>query len=824
MRRLAIPLFLLLSGAALLAAERTYRITVNGQTTTITGDILIEDITPPITQPPAAPVITLSAEMNAAGTEATATWAVTGADDVTLNGAAVAHAGTQTAQGAGPHTFTVAAAKHWTGGTVSASQSATVVYVPPPGDVPPVGSDVNITTHVIAGANWDVDEITVQDGGTLELAPNASVTIEYRKLTVLAGGSLILDPASETIIHWLKMKSVPDNGTFLFGNVDWIGSDKTDFARLAVEPQTGHTTLTFAVPVIGWRVGDKLVLPDSRHWETWYPWWLPQDQVSEHGAPGWGGPDHIERRTVAAVSPDGLTVTLDAPLSKPHPGARFLDSGPVEALPHVVNLTRNVKVTSTVADSDDRGFVEVKDRADFTSHNVEFRSLGQSKVASKGLTFGNHRCPLTLHHLYGPVGGQPGGYAAEIVGCSFWCGLPSHWFKGPSLHDSHYTLWKDCVSFNWAGWSYGTWHANESYNRFENCFALFGRGVGDNVGSPGERGDEVGGFYLAGPLDTLVNCVSANCVSVPGYGFAAYGVKLNNIGGLHQIPTALGCPSFTTQDIRALPLGGWHGTEVYGQENGMTLWFLNASNSMTVNQTAESYITNTKVWNTAKYGCFLYPAAGLTFDGWWHRGRRFLMDKQSSTCLTSGDYYAGRQVLKNFDVKGCMFGWGDPTYGAGSSEAVVEHLVENFHSDCWYDFGYSSIRAPGSGGHGSNRKPRKITLKNCTASDKTGWTSDHIGPPAKIRLELRLEEAVNLAVSNRLLLEGWEGQNYEVFFNEQHPDTIMPQTDSQPGLFASPVAGLTNAQNLAQHGVCWAGALMPADAIALPGLIGGKAK
>lgn len=684
------------------------------------------------------------------------------------------------------------------------------------GGVPPVGSDVNVASHVVVRPGWDVDEIVVQDGGTLEWDASQSVELLCRKLTALPGSTVLRRPASGMIKHTLKIRSEPDCGVLVHGRWDDRGEVKAPYMRCLVEPRAGDATVVLEGADHNWRVGDRVVLPDSRQWQTYYSnWWLPQDQLDQWGVPGWGGPDHVEQRIIAAI--DGDVITLDQPLAKDHPGARFLDEAPAEALPHVVNLTRNVKTVSQTPSSEYRGFVEVRDRAEFTSHYVEYRGLGQSTISTKGPTYGNHRTPLCLHHLYGPVGGLPSGYSAEVVGCSFWCGMKDHWYKGPSHHDTHYSLWRDCVAFNWAGWSFAGWHGNESYNRFERCFALLGHGHGDNVGSPGETGEESAGFYAKGPNDSYVDCVTANCMSVYGFGFAAYGFKINNVGGTHPIPTALGCPSFEQKDLRALPLQEWRGLEMYGQENGITLWFINASNSAIINPAAKSWITDVRLWNVAKYGAFFYPTAGITCERWWARNRRYLMDKQPSLVLESGDYYAGEQVLRDFDVKGWRGCWSFPTYGDS------QHLAERVASDCWWDFTWHMVGAPGSGGHGSNRRARQVIMRDCVASDKTGWTSDHIGSPSRILVVEDLWFAPNVVVLDKLTLENWDGHDYELFRDTQSGNAITPQTDNPPGLYGSPVAGLTNLENLDQHGVCRGGQIMPPAAAPLAWFTGGKA-
>jgi hypothetical protein len=61
--------------------------------------------------------------------------------------------------------------------------------------------------------------------------------------------------------------------------------------------------------------------------------------------------------------------------------------------------------------------------------------------------------------------------------------------------------------------------------------------------------------------------------------------------------------------------------------------------------------------------------------------------------------------------------------------------------------------------------------------------------------------------------QGTAGLNFQVFYRQQRPDFIVPQTTYYgPGLvdiLGSPDAGLTNQQNWAQHGIAIAGAVSP---------------
>ncbi len=56
------------------------------------------------------------------------------------------------------------------------------------------------------------------------------------------------------------------NAILNFGKLTIHGAVVTPtFVRVAVEPRAGHTTFTLSEAVSGWKAGDRLVLPDTRH-------------------------------------------------------------------------------------------------------------------------------------------------------------------------------------------------------------------------------------------------------------------------------------------------------------------------------------------------------------------------------------------------------------------------------------------------------------------------------------------------------------------------------------------------------------------------------
>ena len=231
------------------------------------------------------------------------------------------------------------------------------------------GGAVPTASHVVRivqGRTVTIDDTsavayTVVVDGKLAFAPAAYTRLKVTNLEVMAGemgmgtpgvpgvlevgttaAPIAANVTAEIVIADSPLGgSVPDPDQFgtginVFGKVSMHGSMKTPtFLRLATEPRAGNNTLTLSAPVLGWRIGDRLVLPDTRH--------IKENEVT---GGGWvNAVNQWEERNVQAISADGRTVTLSSALQYDHLGARDLNNA-LDFLPHVGNLTRNVVVRS----------------------------------------------------------------------------------------------------------------------------------------------------------------------------------------------------------------------------------------------------------------------------------------------------------------------------------------------------------------------------------------------------------------------------------------------------------------------------------------------
>ncbi|MGH7818950.1 MAG: G8 domain-containing protein, partial [Candidatus Binatia bacterium] len=284
-----------------------------------------------------------------------------------------------------------------------------------PARVPTAGDVVSITggTVVTFDTVSKVKTVSVQGGGVLRFRPDVVTSLTVTNLLVREGATLevgtVNSPVAANVTATITIANQPTDtandpneygtGLIALGKVTMHGARRTPtFARLASEPRAGDPSLRLADTVSGWRTGDRLFLPDSRQ--------LGWNERDQNYVPRW------EYATVAGVSTDGRTLTLSAPLAHDHPGSHVLPGDPVRFLPHVANLSRNLRLRSESA-AGTRGHTLFTARADVDIRYVSFAELGRTLNVGSSVA---GRYPLHLHHLVGPVAPQPNGHQFTVVG------------------------------------------------------------------------------------------------------------------------------------------------------------------------------------------------------------------------------------------------------------------------------------------------------------------------------------------------------------------------------------------------------------------------
>lgn len=671
--------------------------------------------------------------------------------------------------------------------------------------------------HVVAVTDTAAVAGVVGVSGTLRFAPGGATRLEVGTLLVLPRGALEVGtrtaPATAEIVVADRALDLTDDGAGVFdprqfgtgllvvdGRLTMAGVPRLGFARMAVEPVRNATALTLAEPAQGWQVGDRLFLPDSQAWTTTSP------------AYSYAG----EEATVAGLSPDGLTVTLAAPLRFTHPGGRNADDG-IDFLPHVANLTRSVVVRSANP-AGTRGHVLATERSDVDLHAAAFLNLGRTTTeplnnttfdaTGKVLRMGtNHlgRYPLHIHHVYGSQP-SPAGPQFTVEGVVVDDDAPANNRKWAiTVHGSHYGRVAGNVVRNAAGWGIGTEDGSESYNVFErNLVArVYGKGCRDCA-------EGANGYWFRGPLNYVRDNVAANLM----------GQYLEASHGFHFWFTYLGTvcvPKFPGADMtqchnvngHTLPLLEFARNEAYGGSTniGLAFWWL-GSDAYIPNVVPASVVKDFRVWNYALHGVYAYPAAKVVFDGLVARGRRGALANagEFTTGLFFSDYMMNDVRVVRADVQGVRTGIHAPYFVRGT------FTVEDSYLRNATNVRVSTIGAPGASPNGATMPPKMTILRNvrfgAPLPAPVGGTQSNLWMNYTTWFG-----SANLVKRDAVFVFGYNGaagDDFQAFYPEQRPDFVLPQ--SSGNLVGSPAAGLTNAQNWTTYGVALAGEVASGDA------------
>jgi len=538
--------------------------------------------------------------------------------------------------------------------------------------------------HTVTIDDTSAIAYTISVNGKLAFSTGVDTSLKVTNLQVMSTGVLEVGTAAVPIDANVTAQIVianspfgngvsdPDQfgtGIIVFGKLTMHGSVKTPtFVRLATEPNANDTTLTLSAPVSGWTIGDRLVLPDTRH--------IKESEVTPSN--GWRNAiNQWEERTVQAIS--GTTLTLNSPLQYDHLGARDLN-GVLDFLPHVGNLTRNVVVRSESA-TGTRGHMLGIHTADVDIRYALFRDMGRTTyepLSTEGGAASNHigRYPIHIHHLSGPPPSATpaNGFQFTLVGNAVDGGSVETKFKwGITVHGSHYGLIRDNVVYNYNGASIATEDGSESFNVFDRNFAL--RGIGEPNNSVSEArmalGTEGVGFWFRGPNNYVTNNVAANFQNPETEGSYGFVFQFRFLGSI-AVPNFKGADTtvagqFTARNGNNMPLLQFENNEAYGaMQGGMTYWWISSQDPQPAANAQESVVKDFKAWHVYNKAVYIYPGQKVTFDGLKIRGNYV---PGVSRCCGDGvffaDYMAKGIVIRNSDIQGMDEGIIAPEAGFG---------------------------------------------------------------------------------------------------------------------------------------------------------------
>jgi hypothetical protein len=619
--------------------------------------------------------------------------------------------------------------------------------------------------------------------GTLNFRTDTNTSLRAGTILVYDVGHLIVgttaNPVAANVTAEIVIANQPLNlgsdpgqygtGLIAFGEWKMHGAVKTPtFTRLTAEPLAGQSTLSLAQSVSGWRVGDSVVIPDTRQlafseWDFDYNAFVSQAEV----------------RTITQVT--GNQITLNSPLQYNHFGARNSITNALDFLPHVGNITRNVVIRSETP-TGTRGHTLATVRADVDIRYSQFKQLGRTRIdVLDDLTNHIGRYPTHFHHLFGVQPTPSNGYQYTFQGNSIEDAGSSYsrlkW--AITVHDSHYGLISDNVIFNIGGAAIMTEDGNESFNVFERNFIVQrGQGTGGRDG----LGRESSGIYMRGPMNYVRENVVTNVLSDgvdSAYSYKFFFQRLGNIKvpNFKGASTVDGSGQYTIRDAHSEGILQFENNEGYGAtESGLTYWWVGTQELNPVANPKEAIIKNLKIWNVHNKGIFHYAANKLTIDGWVMRSGG---NQGTSRCCQAGldfsDYFAKDITIRNADVQGRVISIsGSPIMGHGTVTIKDSTFVTQLGLIITQPFSVSA-------GVGELTE-HKYILDNVKFIGPPGgqYPNNHVTPQGAIQL---LGNREGRLLPDRFYIYNHNqvpGANYQIFYLDQNPNYIVPQQIFNP--------------------------------------------
>lgn len=684
---------------------------------------------------------------------------------------------------------------------------------------------IEVRHQVFLDVSVDVHTIVVADGGSLEFADDKDLSLRVVNLQVLAGGQLKIGTEQSPVQGEIQIifKDAPidpardpgqyGNGLVVAGVVQMHGRtlDST-FVTLANEATAGSQQLTLDGDTSGWQSGDTLLLPDSR--QIFYT-----DSVSSKL-------DHYEMASLASVSSAG--VSLDSPLAYDHLGARDAD-GNLVFTPHVANLTRNITLRSENP-SGTRGHTLYTGRADVDIRYVNFLDLGRTTNALLDDTVfdadGNAthigtnqqaRYAFHMHHLIGPEAGQGNGYQFTLMGNSVVNTSNAGQQKwGLVVHASHYGLIDSNIVYNYSGAGIITEDGSEVFNMFSNNFVSRIDGTRDR--GKFTDGREGSGFWLNSPYNSLVGNVVSGAEKS---GYAIYGSSSSGKAPV-AIPAFQGANPHSSDHVMMAPESmsvlQFDNNESYASHMGVEIWYLGYRNYFdpTTRPLAESHFNDLHLWHIDHTAVFGEQANKLTIRDLVVIGDQSLMtyyNKPIGIYLRRvSDFTSQNSIIENMRTGISV---AERTGRLGKNVSLYEVSPFLVEGGLLRNSINIEIRTPAEDAP-SNRPPRYTVIRDVRYDGNDGSAV----PVNNIVMRYDGGRVAWVVQSDVIEVEGYGGESgndFRLYYNEQRPDFIVPETGSiysaPVSPVGAPVAGLTNAEAWKTYGIAVGGEVAPGDAM-----------
>jgi hypothetical protein len=419
------------------------------------------------------------------------------------------------------------------------------------------------------------------------------------------------------------------------------------------------------------------------------------------------------------------------------------------------------------------------------------------------------RYPIHMHHTMGPQTQPANGYQYTLIGNAIE--ETTKW--AITVHNSHFGLIQDNVVFKSPGSGVMTEDGSESRNVFAHNFVVGSWGSGGRQGG----GREGSGYWFRGTDNYVRDNVAANILSDGPD--AAYGYKyfLEHLGDV-RVPKVAGADTLDNSQVNVvsshtIPVREFARNEVYGAtESGLTYWWIGSVNDAPVANMQESVFRDLRIWNVHNKAVFHYPAQKVTIDGLVMRSTD---PGGSSACCQLGfdwgDYYGKSITLRNLDIQGRWAAiTGSPIMDSSTflvEDSLLQAQIGIEIQTMWNVQASAEIF-----------KPRRYVFRNVKhiLPPENRWPGMGHMNHGSILLSYSEGGTKAYTLPDEVFIYGWNqvpGDDFRVYYQQQRPDFIVPKTeynsDGTRHTIGAPTAGMTNAQNWAQHQLAIGGAVAP---------------
>ncbi len=559
------------------------------------------------------------------------------------------------------------------------------------GEVPTAGAKVQIPT----GRDVDYDLFSnrqldaVEVSGRLDFKTNVNTSLWVHEIMVMPTGTLTIGtpavPVSENVTAEIVFISEANqaglnfktgtlailgidpkqygNGLLAFGTLTVQGAEKTPYARATENIVGGSTMINLDRAVSNWKIGDRLVIPETSQ----TPFLVQDFELQE-----------TETELISSVSP--RQVVLAKPLVNDHFGITENSFG-INRFPHIANLTRNVVLRSE-APTGIRGHVMALGDAHVQMANVELRSLGRTSAAKPvdstlykqdGSLFqiGSNqvgRYPLHLHHM------AHGFMVSGIV-------INDALKWGIAVHDTDFGSIENSIVYDVDGAGMVTEDGGEVGTEFENNLIIkvdgghqkddARAGAVQMLDAQGKLFTEIGsdgsGFWMRSSAGTFVGNTVYDAV---GYGF--------NFNGYYRAVTPAKLQQFNL----------FSGNEVVASKGGY--WSGWSQGQAAITNYLTQTISNFLAWHVDSEGVKTYHEGSLVFQNVTivgnasvsniNAGSAFTMDGRSSIGFSFGTptYENFNLLLRRVNVEGMNLGIVTPINAGTMGMSVIDAKLENY--------------------------------------------------------------------------------------------------------------------------------------------------